>query len=1059
VLKNFLLSLVFFFLFTLPSWAINLAGPGMRTLIIYPDTLDNTAINQAHLFQRYLCFMKFNQTDTANCGSVQLRVENTNDLTVIPTDFNIRIFVGRNAKHSVGYVNTRFGTVLNSMKVDDSFLWGMNAADKTFVIASPFSNLSPSLSNLNFATPPHYGPQNGLANGVYKLLERYAGLFLTVPAVNSSSAGRIGLGNVNDVVPLSTDSILIVPDNDLSSASGLNRFVQQIPSVEQRIYSTNLIFSLGNAALPANLLSTNMSSNKSGKNTITHNEAYLLRPNFLPDGTVPPASYHANSSFYSTGVVPPLSPRNANPPWRSCFSHPEIANTFADALFFQFDYGTNPSMAINDSGSLCPIDTTITNCDNDAAHPNSSLPIVATSEPNSLQSRSAVCAYFQALKKIDQEILANPKVYKPKINFLLHAFLKLYDPRWRFNLSTHFKSIFATIDEAQRNDPAQYAEQYAPYNDNLQQNSQVSGIMKIFPNQNLGIYNYLAEPGFMIPRYYPTALAELIKAKYNQPKPIKAMYSEFYPNPGNITDATLAYINAELTWNPNQTLTSLLNNYTNKVYPGISSQMLTYLNNWEVAWNKQFFLDNPTDPDFQENQKIKKILLETGQTSRSLYRWMNHVDQFLFVSPKLCQSQKNLLQNMMNQLADSPAKVYEKLVYHKRYLDLLCDLVHNYYAWRKGREENNVSDLNVARILEFMTWFDYGTSSQVQLNVNSAYAGGLDAPVSSTNQAFIQDTRDLRPWEGLSAVSRKFAVNKSFSTQAALNLSYQQTILNPLASLSDRSKDLLTRVRPIVIERINAAPSLSGNTIGPEWGAPQVNTTLFGNGFAKFGLNTFQISQDPLLYTASIYFKRFGQDFYGAIRTRNTSPNLFASFPGPGVFLSNSPSTSIQANSYKNSRQFARLIFRKMNGLDAQGKFNEPNSDYIDINPNGFVSFQGSGARTDIVEAQSTIVEGCQGASQCEWVLKFRIKNQGRLVVSATDQNRLYTPSVSLSSSPVGFVPYSTKDIGVEFNLVYWNGLSSTSLFPNGSEYRDSNMGTWLNFPNTMRGYPLILAP
>jgi hypothetical protein len=411
------------------------------------------------------------------------------------------------------------------------------------------------------------------------------------------------------------------------------------------LFSTDFYYSPGQTALPPTYKTTHISSPVAGKQTITHMEPYLLRPNLLPDGTIPPANYNANPEYYSSKpTIPALKPLNANDPFRPCYSTLGTSNDvtvpLATGLLLHHAKGSGLSMGISDSGGLCPNDTTLANCNHDNGSTNISNTSLSTTDK---QARSAACHYFRGLKGIDSLLHQQTYPRDPKINILMHGYLRTYDLSWRFNFSSYFRSIFFPSDEAQALDQSQWAEQFGP-------DSVIAGASKTLPTLGVGIYNYIAEPNFLIPRYFPTDLHRLLTANYNHSVGVTGMYSEFYPNPGSITDAIMGHLTTELSWNPKtpsgqtKTLSSIIEKYTNSIFPGVETQMRQYLSGWEGVWSKQF-QTNPSDPKLQ---RILKLARSTGQPNRSLYRWMGDNRQLLFLDPPTCASQLAILQNASN---------------------------------------------------------------------------------------------------------------------------------------------------------------------------------------------------------------------------------------------------------------------------------------------------------------------------------------------------------------------------------------------------------------------------
>lgn len=1017
--------------------ALDLTGPGLTTVIIFPnDSVDTSAFVNAGLFQRYLCYMKFNLTDISLCSQVLVRRESANDgIYNLPT--SIRIYVGRHSDKVSGYVNTQISSRLTSLTTEDSFLWAYNSNDRAFMVSGK-----------------EIGLANGTINGIFKILQDYASLILTLPAVNNSLPGISGLVGINDYVPVSPTTPLAIPDTHLNVASGALAFRINNPSLSQRLYSTNLFHRPGISALPLTYFITNLSSKNSGKRSITHAEGTILRPLTLPDGTSTPSDYNSVEGFYSVSPVPPLAAPNANTSWRPCYSYPgnELAQAMTSSLLFQHKMGFGLSLAINDSGPLCQSDKMLQACQNNSTTSPDVFPIELTTAQR--ESRSAACYYFNALRVIDNLLeIQNTQPTKPKINLLMHAYLKEFDPLWRFTLSTKFQSIYVASDEAQYWDPDQFQEQFDPTN------SVIAKTSKMLPNQKIGIYNYLAEPGFLIPRYYPSALNTLVRGKYNQTKALHGMYSEFYPNPGNMTDSLMGYINSQLSWSTGNTSSTLITRYTNLVYGNVSPLIRTYLNNWELAWKKQFQLDVTTDPNYAKNQLIKSVISNSGMNTRSLYRWMNHTDQFLFVEPQFCAAQLAILNQASLQ---ATANIIPKIEYQKRYLLPICDLANLYHAWRNGKHETANSQFDIAKFQTIFKQATLGTSAQTDANYANAYSSDVNlSPINTANKTMHDEMRKLRPWEGLSALSRKYSLNKTFATQADLNSDYNLAVRIPLQNgVSTELQEYINRVKPIVVEKIasEVAPNMDSSEIGSEWGAPQIDSQRFMNtDTTQIGLLRPYVSGSKTSFSnMSLYLKRLGPDVYVAIKVNSTSPVPFATLPAAGspiAPLANDLSTALRAMSYKTSRQFLRVAFKRLLGA-SNGKPFEPQLDYIDINPTGHLSFNERGIRSDLIDARSWVVSGCYGASNCQWVTKFKVKSSPKMIRSLT-QSYSYSPVLSAQ----GYKPNTDIFSGTEVNFILWNGTNlGLSLFPQGFEYFSNLHGTWLDFPNTERGFPVLFS-
>jgi hypothetical protein len=133
-------------------------------------------------------------------------------------------------------------------------------------------------------------------------------------------------------------------------------------------------------------------------------------------------------------------------------------------------------------------------------------------------------------------------------------------------------------------------------------------------------------------------------------------------------------------------------------------------------------------------------------------------------------------------------------------------------------------------------------------------------------------------------------------------------------------------------------------------------------------------------------------------------------------------------------------------------RINEPQVDYLDINSNGYISFNSRGVRTDLIQGSSFAITGCSTGVSCKWISKFKIKPQAKALISSTNSYN-YSPILS----PAGYRPNTDLYSGTEINAILWNGAAAYSLFPNGFEFANNADGTWLSYPNTFRGYPVIM--
>lgn len=1020
--------------------------------IIAPnDSTDpgNTAVTSpAGWLFRYLCYQR-GLNNNGQCSSTSLSKESVS----IPE--TPRIYVGQHSTRNLGRAN-EFLQVIESLSSnigleypdEDGFLFAYLPDSRQFFILSPGFNTE----------------KQGLRNGVATFLENFLDVTLSFPISNPSIALRSDTIGLNDTIPLFVNRSILVSQSQFNysipTSIGTAWISYFKPEIKNRLFSTNILASPGIPAFPMSYRLSSLSSRSRGKQSITHGEAQLLRPLTLPNGSATPESFNAIPVFYSTKTVPSLSAPNANPPWRPCYSAQSsgqtVSQSMANTLQLNFIEGRSVSVAINDSGQLCADDTFLSECSSQSGR------ILFPSSLTSLErtNRSVSCHYFNHLTKIDQTLSPWQSNQNLSISFMMHAFLRDFDHQWTFLLSSIFKSVYIPSDEAQAEDPKEYAEQFAP------QTSVIAKTAKTFPNQSIGIYNYLAEPGFIAPRFFIESLTALIKSRYNTLSKIDGIYSEFYPNPNSLPDQVTGYVFSKLIWNPSLDPKALKEEYLSKTYGPLSGFFSWHLERLENDWNSQFHLNDSNHPDYQKRKVISEYLVKTGQTSRSLYRWMGSADQFAFFDEEACLRDAKYVES---QVSLYPF-LKDRLEAYLSYLKPVCYLGHRYRAWFLGQQLKSKiitgGSPNDTELQEILRLFAVSASEDSKKAISDAFKLNLRSSLTPFNIAtkrMFDAIKSVIPLEGIRWSIRKWFLGKSFINQAQLLTQYSANFLEKyLSFMTTESRQIFQRMSPIVIESLPAPPNFTNQGFDDSWGVPQVYqqklyqplTLIYGNTYTTGSGNTLSG------LTLTLYLKRHQDHFYVGISANSTSPVAFAPFPSfeitPTPLLLPPGKTMIKDSPYKASRQFIRMIVRKDNGVSNSNTRAEPNLDIFDFDPLGILAFNERSLRSTQIENYTSFIEsGCRGQTPCRWSAKFAIK--------ATSQLLLPAPSAPLSQVPLlSTGNFSTnQDIGrgIEVNVLYWPGSEfGYPLYPQGFEYYNSTVGSWLSHPMTDAGFPVSLS-
>jgi hypothetical protein len=152
----------------------------------------------------------------------------------------------------------------------------------------------------------------------------------------------------------------------------------------------------------------------------------------------------------------------------------------------------------------------------------------------------------------------------------------------------------------------------------------------------LGWYDYIYGTPYMLPRVYFHKNAEYLR--YAADQGVKAMYAEAYPNWG---EGPKLYMIAKLMWNPEQDLSSLLNDwYIMAVGKKAAPYLEQYYQQWERFWtirvpNSRWFsnmggqflafhtpeyLDWVTFNDMEKSRKLLETVVTKAKTDQEKKR-------------------------------------------------------------------------------------------------------------------------------------------------------------------------------------------------------------------------------------------------------------------------------------------------------------------------------------------------------------------------------------------------------------------------------------------------------